>query len=48
MTTTLDPGRKAPTVPPHPGDDAAQKIRAVLERIRTGSRPQPETPEVTR
>jgi hypothetical protein len=49
MSTTLDPGRKAPTVPPHPGDKAAQRIRAALERIRSSGQPQPaETPEVTR
>lgn len=47
MTTTLDPGQNAPTKPPYLGDKAAQKIRAALNRIRTSSRPQPETPEVT-
>lgn len=34
MTTTLDPGRTTPTVEPHPGDKAAQKIRAAMKRVK--------------
>lgn len=37
-TTTLDPGRTAPTVPPHPGDAHAQRIRAALERVKQATR----------
>jgi hypothetical protein len=33
-TTILDPGKSAPTVPPHPGDKAAQRIRAALKRVK--------------
>ena len=36
MTTTLDPGRTAPTKPPYAGDEHAQRIRAALQRLRSG------------
>jgi hypothetical protein len=31
---TLDPGRTARQVPPHPGDEHAQRIRAALDRVK--------------
>jgi hypothetical protein len=38
VTTTRDLGRTTRQIPPHPGDDAAQRIRAILKRLKTRDR----------
>jgi hypothetical protein len=44
MTTTLDPGRSTRQVPPHPGDVAAQQIRAAMARVQAHSPTEPAEP----